>query len=754
MAHERSDVATDLGAPDRTTPRVPAPGDPAEQAVATSGRRRRTAAVAILVAFVALVVALLALPGGKVVGDTTTNITTTTVLPELEPGEPLVQPFVATEDRLAAVYVTFGTYFGSAQCDLEISLHEREPGPEPGTGPQVAERDWACSDLADSGRLQVLEFAPLEDSQGETFDLVVERVDDGAGQGAVVWAGAPDGEALPVIVDGVEDETLSAAVRPEYDPQPHQWDHIGRTLERLAAYGPAWGSAGVFAGLVVLLGALVSLGPLALRSTRTLVVLVALLAVVRGLIWSAAVPALEGMDEPAHFAYVQHLAEEGEFPGHVENREIFSERLHGTIEALNVESTTPGDRPDYSPGGEERTLEEVEDLSPTGGGGGPGSMYAPFYYLPGVPLYEAGGDDILSQIALVRLWSVLLGAAAAVLLVLIGRRLFPASGAAQGAFAVAGVMQPMVAHQFAIVNNDGWVVTAGFAALLVGLELAARGRAPRLALLAGVVIGAALLGKPFAIACAVPLGVGWLVGKVRFRERSLRVLAGEAGLVVLGFLLTYGLWTLNAARLELNTSEVPEQRATGQTVRDFLLTNFGGGQQALRTVWANQLWGNFGWVRIPLPTAVQSVIFWGLVLLALGLAAWAVVALVTLLRGWRARAAGARPGAGDGPRTAAVPGGPLPVDVRLLMVTVTIVGIVATLYAAAWVYYASTGQHDLLQGRYALLAVPAFLAAPALLAERFGRGRLPAPAVMIAIAAGMVGLNLLGLLLVLEAFYG
>lgn len=760
----------------RTTPEITVDSEGVD---APAGRRSPLTWVGVVaLGFVVVVVAILALPGGNVVGDTTTNVRITTVLPELEQGEPVVQPFVASEDRLASIYVTFGTYFGAARCDVAVTLVERSAGAEPGTGTQIAARDWSCADLPDTGRFEVLEFEPIESSAGTLYDVVIERIDSGSGQGAVVWAGEPKGDALPVLLDG-EPSELSTAVRGEYDPQPHRWDHMAQTLQRLAAYGPEWGSPAAFVAMVALLGAILALAPVARRSTRSLIILVAVLAVLRGLVWSAAVPALEAMDEPAHFAYVQFLAEEREFPGHVDNHEIFSERLHGTVAALNVESTTPGDRPDYSEGGEERTLEQIEGLSPTGGGGGPGSMYAPFYYLPAVPLYEAAGDGILAQIAWARLWSVLLGAAAAVLLVLIGRQLFPGSSAAQTAFAIAGVFQPMVAHQFAIVNNDGWVIAAGFAALAVGLELTRRSRAPGLALLAGAIIGAGLLGKPFAIACAVPLAAGWLVGKIRARQRSVRVLAGEAGLVVVGFALTYGLWAANAARLNLNTSEVPARNETGQSLAGFLDANFGGRLNGARMIWADQMWGDFGWVRIPLPPPIPIVIFAIEVLLLIGLCVWAVMVLVELRRrragtgrtvtsttaeegeeGERVDAAptaaaergpsGTSGRATDGALAAA----PIPLDVRILVVAATIAGVIVTLYAAGWVYYMSTGANDLIQGRYALLAVPAFIAGPALLLERFSHGRVRPTVVNIAAAFGMVAANLLGILVVLEAFYG
>lgn len=714
----------------------------------------------------ALVFGLLALPGGNVVGDTTTNVAISTVTPALERGEPLVQPFVASEDRLAAVYITFGTFYGAARCDVRVTLVERATGAEPGDGSEVASRDWSCEDLPDSGRFRVLEFDPLPDSEGTLYDVVVERTDDGAGQGVVIWAGAPKGDALPAVLDGEADDDLSTIVRGEYDPRPHRWDHLDRTLDRLAAYGPAWGAPLLVAGLLVLLGGLVAAGPLALRSTRAVLVLVGLLAVVRGLVWSAAVPAFEAMDEPAHFAYVQFLAEEREFPGHVDNHEIFSERLHGTVDVLNVDSTTPGDRPDYSSGGEERALDRIDDLAPTGGGGGPGSMYAPFYYLGAVPLYEAGGDDILDQLALARLWSVLLGVGAALLLVVIGRQLFPGSSRAQLAFAVAGIFQPMVAHQFAIVNNDAWVILSGFAALAVGLELTRRGRAPGLALLGGVIIGAGLLGKPFGIACAVPLGIGWLVGKIRARQRSWRVLVAEAGLVVAGFVATYGLWMLNAARLNLNTSDVPDRTATGQSLREFLDAHFGDFFTGARRIWGEQLWGDFGWVRIPLPQPVPAALVLIEALLVIALVVWAVV----VVREWRhrRRASDARddvrsslPSAGGAAEAtsarlteAELRAAPIPLDVRILVVGATIAGIVVTLYAAGWLYYMSTGANDLIQGRYALLAIPAFIAGPALVAERLSAGRIRPEVVNTLAAVGMVAANLLGIFVVLEAFYG
>jgi hypothetical protein len=700
--------------------------------------------------FIALAAGLLALPGGTIVGDTTTNIKISALLPGLDRDHRLVQPVEATEGRLTRVYVIFGTHPATPRCEVRAELRATAVGGAPGTGQVLATQDWSCAALPDNGPAKVLELNPIADSAGKTYDVVVTRTDDTPGPTAAVWAGPPKGTAAVAVIAGNTDN-LSAAVRVEYDPQPHRWDHLVTTLNRLSSYGPDWGVPWIYVSVLALMLGLLAAGPVLLRHRRLLAVSVLVIALLRGLVWSASIPQFEAMDEPAHFAYVQFLAEQRAFPGNVKYHETYSPRLQAAVDELNVESTTPGDRPPFTKGADVVTEANLEKLSPKGGGAAPGSMYAPFYYLPAAALYLAGGDNILSQIMLARLWSVLMGVAAAGILMVLGRQLFPRGSAARWAFVVAGLCQPMIAHQFAIVNNDAWVITAGFGALSVALAMAKGRRSAKLALLAGVIIGAALLGKPFGIACAVPLVVGWIVGKVHTRERSIGVYLRESALVVLGFALTYGLWTLDAARLHLATSDVPVHKDAGQSLSGFFDAQFSNHLDSVRAIWADQLWGNFGWVRIPLlPAPLRLMVFAVEVALVLGLAAWVVVAVVGWLRHRVARpddASAESPG-GIGDSDA------LSLDTRILLCGVTILGTVGTLYAAGYVYYAATGANNLLQGRYALLALPAILAAPALLVERFSGGRVK-PVVINSIAAfAMVSANLLGLVLVQEAFYG
>ncbi|MEZ0449563.1 ArnT family glycosyltransferase [Cellulomonas sp. ICMP 17802] len=710
-------------------------------------------AVAVLLVFLAVIIALVTRQGGTLVGSTTTNVRSTEVLPQLGPGDEVVQSFTAPDPRLSAVQATFGTYQGSAQCDLRVSLREKDE--------LVAQRDWSCADLPDSSPVDVLTFEPRSD-RAATYELTVERVDDDPTGGVVLWAGAPTGDDATATVNG-EQTDLSAVVRPLYDPEPRWWDHLDEITHRMAAYGPSWGGAAAFATLVVSIGVLLATATFAVRRPKVFLVIVAVLALVRGLVWAAAVPAFGGMDEPSHFSNVQYLAEEHALPGQADNPGVYSPQLEVAQGGSHVSSTAPGDRPSYTGEGEDELLADAAAATPLGGGGGPAAAYPPPYYLPAAAFYEVGGHSIFQKVEAARLWTVLLGVAGAVILVLLARRLFPGRTGAQAAFAVAGVLQPMAAHQFAIVNNDAWVIVCGFAALLLGLELAGRARAAWLTLLAGVIIGFALLGKPFGIAVAAPLAVGWLLGKVRYRERSWSVLLREAGLVVLGVLATYGLWRVIAFLVDIPAQRVPDGSGA-RSRRAFLDAQIGPGGETAKRMWADQLWGNFGWVRIPFPEPIPTLIWYGLLALLVAVAAWVVLVVVDAFRRRSALLAPAEvaslvadePGAsepsgepGSGPRQ-----DDLPLDVRILVMVSMVASIVVVLYAAAWVYYFSTGANDLLQGRYALLAVPAILALPGLLLERFSRGRISPLVVNVVLAFAMGGLLLLGLKRTLEYFYG
>lgn len=702
--------------------------------------------VALVLAFVASGLFVLSRHGGTVLGDRTLAIASGEVLtPQLEPGDTVVQPVTASDPRLAGVSVSFGTYFGTARCQLEVSLRGAGPSVGTGTGPELASQTLPCADLPDTSPTTVLTFPPIPDSAGESYDVVVKRVDEATSGGVTLWSGSPRNGSLPAQVDGA-DTGRTASVRLLYDPRPLWVDQLGTIASRMAAYGPSWAGPITYLALVVLLVAAIATAPALRRRSGLLLAVVVIAALARGLLWSATVPAFSGMDEPAHFSNVQFIAEEHALPAPEHGTQPYSDQIETAIDRLNVNATAPGDRADYTTEGEAQTERAIDDASPEGGGGGPAATYSPAYYAPAALIVAAAKGDFFSSVMAARMWSVLLGAAAAALLVLIGRELFPRSSMGQALFAVAGVLQPMAGHQFAIVNNDAWVIAVGFGAFLVSLKLADRARAPFLSLGAGLLIGGALLGKPFGIAVALPLAVGWLVGKVRHRRWTWAGLALEVGLVVVGVVVTYGAWQAYLAHAGISVPSVPPGDGGLRSRRYFLEANFLPGPLVL--LWGSQLWGNFGWVRIPFQEPIPDILGAAGVLTVAGVGVWAVsraVVGVLALRGGRPRVAPATPAPAE-------PKG-LPLDVRLAVTTASLIGIGVALYAAAWMYYAATGHNDLLQGRYALLALPAILAAPALLVERLSPRR-GGTVVLLLLAVAMAALTVLGLRNTLETFFG
>ncbi|MCL2090417.1 MAG: glycosyltransferase family 39 protein [Micrococcales bacterium] len=701
--------------------------------------RRLLASAAIVVGAVLFVLALLAAPGDPIAGDSKTALAGEGLITTLEPGDAVVQTTTAEHDRLAAVDLTFGTYFGEARCTLRVEVRDDDGDPRSAEGRLLVADEVSCADVPDSSPVRI-QFEPLERSAGLSYDVVVRRTDRGPGQGVAVWgAGALD-DTPAAVVDGQPD-ARTVLLRLSYDPQPRWWDHLGTVVSRMGVYGPVWAAPGPFGAMLLVMIAGLAAVPWLVRRPRAFLVLVCLLALARGLLWSAVLPPLWGMDEPAHLSNVQHIAVEHRLPGQADDA-VFSDQVHLAWEKMAHWS--------YSDDGARETVQEVGAASSAGGGGGPASTYAPPYYAGGAAFYSLGGDDFFSTVAAVRVWSVLLGVAAAVVLVLVGRRLFPTSPVAQTAFALAGILQPMAGHQFAIVNNDAWVILAGFASFLVALALAERGKAPWLSLGAGLLLGAAVLGKPFGVAVAVPLVVGWLIGKVRHRVRSVRVLVTEGALGAAGLLVTYGTWLVVARLLGIADPQVPYADGA-RSVWRFLYAQVGPEASALRRMWGDQLWGNFGWIHIPYGSPVTWALFGGGVLVAVGMTGWLVVAV---RRYWPRRgpaAPGEAPEQPEPGRPAAEQ--PVETDIRLAVTAAMLLGIVVVLYAAAWVYYRSSGLNDLLSGRYGLLALPAILAAPPLLAQRFG-GRRSAVVVAVVLAVAMLLLLLGGWNNTLHTFYG
>lgn len=700
------------------------------RAPARPSRSSVNATIVVGVLLVLLLSTILLRPGGRRLSDDTEHVERTTVLPFLRDGDSLTQTFRARDDGLSQVMVRFATGDGVEGCRVRVRVHSSTS--------VVGERQAVCSDLVQA-EIFAVTFPPITASDGDDFELEVQV--SGVGSSPMSLWGGPSLGTLPVArLDGDALE-LSAELHTAYGNDRFAWQQIGTALDRIAGYGPFWHEPVVVVPMAITaLGCLVAL---VRRHRRLGIVLVVTFAVVKGVLWSTVLPPLEGPDEHAHFAYAQFMAEQHRIPRRDHDQfgidRPYSEQLdRGMREVYHQWSQWPGNRADFSAAGRDQAHELMRGLSLDAGGAGAAAGYSPYYYAPAAALYWLAPTDLDQQLGAMRLWSVALGAIAAWLGVLIGRRLFPGSEAAAVAVGVAIAAQPMLSQQAAIVNNDALVVVAGFAGLLVALELAQPAAHRRLLVLGGLATGMAFATKPFGIAWAPVLAVAWLIGRWRTPSEQRRSWIGDGLRAGVGVAATYGLWIALSTVLDLPASAVqtfnPEPGP--KTLRRFIALQTQDLLKPLRDRWIEQFWGSFGGLTLPLPKWVLSTITTVTVLSLLALVVWAVALCVRLGRR----------------RLRAVPGDELSSVLHIALCTLSVVVTLSVLHVADFLQYRRNGRLELLQGRYALMVLPAVLALPALLVARIG-GRSWAARAMVVIAAAVVALNVLSVSLMVERYY-
>jgi hypothetical protein len=662
-------------------------------------------AVAALAATVWSVVSL----HGPVAGDDSEHVTLSAPSIGLQPGQPTTLHVTPRAGNLSAVGVYFGTYKGTISCDLQATLSD---------GPHVvSDRTLPCSSLGDNVITLVAQFPQIAASQGEQLDLQLAVTPDSA-NGPAVWTSA---DGTPDVVTRYGGSGSGLAV-------------LSTIVERIDRYAPGWFGPATGGLLVVIaIGALVV--AVVARRSRWALVAIVVLALARGMLWSVVIPPLQGMDEGAHFANAQYIATTGHLPGSSKAAEAalppYSASLDVTSHAMGVSDQTPTDRPDYSAAAADQLKAADAAAGTSAGGDGAASGYPPGYYAPAALFYLMAPNDTVAQVAAIRIWSVLLGAAAAAFVWLFAGEA-TRDRQVQNAVAIAFVLQPMVAHQSAIVNNDIWVIAAGSAALWLGMKMIRTDKPLVTMAWAGVAVGLGLLGKPFAAAAILPVVAGWFIRLMR--GRRWREALVQAGVAAAGAVVLFGGWLFAGRLLGAATGTTfPTRSNTLPTdLVTFLATQWDPHLTVISELWVRQFWGNFGWVNTPLPLRAYN-------LLEIGAIATVVLGGVWLV-GWlvarRRRATGL-----------------VELDAPIGLSAFSIAGTLVFLYGIEYVYFVSSGRIDLLQGRYLLLlAGAALLLPPALVGRITASTRLMRATAWVMVAC-VVALHVVALRQIVMHYY-
>lgn len=703
-------------------------------------RWTRGTAVAGLVISLAIVLAIvLTRPATNVLADDGDHPNKLEAIAPITAEAPNIQRFTAHANGLTDVIVRFGTYGGVKRCAVRAQVFSGST--------TLADRRIECAEMPDTARFLAATFPPQRDSNGREYELRV-TAEPGSVDAVSLW-GAAVKQGQPPATGTSNPDRLSVEILTRYSHDSTVAGNIGLALHRMAQFGPPWRTPIIVVGLII--AAIAVLFAIILMPQRA-VLLIVVFAVLKGLVWSLVVPPLEGVDEVAHYAYAQFMAVDHHIPqrgiprDHLQP-EDYSNEVYVAIDAFHQDAGPPVDRPDYSHDALARAKQALAVASTHSGGVGAAAGYTPVFYFPASVLYAVSTGTIDSKVGYMRLWSVALGAITVVVAYLIGRELFPRSRAPV-VLALAVALQPMLSQEQSIINNDALVVAAGAWCLLVALRLSspADGRNRLLTLWAGVAVGIAALGKPFGVVYIPVLAYAWVVGLRRGAPavRAVRYWLREAGLAAAGLAGTYGAWFAFATLFNYRFASITDLTPTNnpKTLHAFLSLLKADWFYAVRATWIDQFWGNFSWVDTPFPKRVQGALTVAVLLLLAGLFWWTAAALVAAVRRRRARRLGESEGNDEYVR----------IDVVTSVCALAVVSMVGTLYALAYSAFRQTGDNSLIQGRYALLILPAVLALPGLLTVRF-RPRVDPVWIMSAIAVAMLALNVLGIGLLTRHFY-
>jgi hypothetical protein len=370
--------------------------------------------------------------------------------------------------------------------------------------------------------------------------------------------------------------------------------------------------------------------------------------------WSIVSPPFEVIDEPAHFAYAQMLAEEQRLPKSqtapfsleesVALRDL-NQRIVHFNQAIGTIST------------EAQRAHLQHDLalplSRSGQGAGVAATEPPLYYaLQTIPYFLGSSGSVLDRLELMRLLSALCGAIAAIFLFLFLREALPAVPWAWTVGGLCAALAPLLGFISGAVNPDA-LLCAVSAALFYCLARAfARGLTPRLAVAIGAVIATGFLTKLNFVGLIPGVLLALLLltrrarrtsGRAAYRSLALALAIGcsPACLYVLVNLASHhaalGVVSKAAAEAGAHHRSLPQELSyVWQSYLPRLpgMTNYFPGISTIRQLWFDRLVGLYGWLDTHFPDWVYN-----LALIPTGLlAALCIRELVRVRSALRARA--------------------------------------------------------------------------------------------------------------------
>jgi hypothetical protein len=351
----------------------------------------------------------------------------------------------------------------------------------------------------------------------------------------------------------------------------------------------------------------------------------AAIAILNAICWSIVTPPFQAVDEPDHFAYVQHLAATGHLPSSDGKTYPPAETI-ALYYLLNSQVRFSQENHTIATGIEQFELEHavepsLERSSP--GGAGDAAAEPPLYYaLETLPYALGAGGTVLDSLLPMRLCSALFAGLTALFAFLFLREALPR---ARWAWTVGGLgvaLNPVLGMMSGAVNPDGLLFalsTALFYCLARGFR---RGLTPRLAIATGAVLALGCLTKLIFLAVLPGALFGLVLLSIRQARRSATPLKRTLAPALAIALAPLGAWLLRDALAGKLTQHV----LTGGTrlkhseslpdafvyIWQLYLPRLPGMRAALHgisgpQIWFEQLVGKYGWLDTTFPRWVLKV---------------------------------------------------------------------------------------------------------------------------------------------------
>ena len=352
--------------------------------------------------------------------------------------------------------------------------------------------------------------------------------------------------------------------------------------------------------------------------------LVLLLAtLLKGLIWSAAIPDEQGPDEPSHVALAHFIAEQHRLPQAGEIYRADEQVYMGHYTQYSLIRSKPNVQQEFSDTQLGPNEAEILVLAPELRASYDIQAHASAMFVP--PMYHWLASlayrlfysaDVLSRVFAMRLTSVCLTVGFVWISYWVARESFPQRPLLWRTVPIVTSFQPMVTFIGSVVNSDMLLfLLLGIATWLV-IRALRRNFTWQVAAGLGVVTGLGLLTKPmilgYGLGLAIVLLILWLKKRQPWWKLALySLLIPAIALIISGWFMVRN-QRIQGAPLYDNPYDNPHIVERFNPKPDLTMQAYWQNvfRDQLKNMTFQSYWGNFGWLDTPMPKKVYESLRW------------------------------------------------------------------------------------------------------------------------------------------------